>query len=305
VGGRVQLGEQVGLGIALDRDPQRGGAARALEVERLDRYRDHAELLLQRAHDRVVPGPGDVEVGGAAATVADREHLVRDEYSERGERDGHPDHDREQHVERSLLGEVEAGERGDDEQPGDDELAPLPRPSGRDQRVQAVTRMAVRKAIGTDGSADSSQGPRISTPSGRGRRSMSTARMLPIVATNIATAATSRCRQRRQITSTASVAHHRASMPNGAGFESTPAAGAVEVSQGVRIATNTLSTAWSATSTATATGRTLPTSTPAVDAAGAGGGWSPRAPASNGVEAVMTSPLAARQAPRGESLGAR
>ena len=124
--------------------------------------------------------------------------------------------------------------------------------------------MAVRNAIGTDGSADSCQGPRISTPSGRGRRSMSTARMLPIVATNIATAATSRCRQRRQITSTASVAHHRASIPSGAGFESTPAARAVEVSQGVRIPTNTLSTAWSATSTETATGRTLPTSTPAT-----------------------------------------
>jgi hypothetical protein len=50
--------------------------------------------------DRVVPGAGDVEMRGAAAAVADRERLVRDEQSERGERDGHPDHDREQHVER-------------------------------------------------------------------------------------------------------------------------------------------------------------------------------------------------------------
>jgi hypothetical protein len=87
--------------------------ARALEVERLDRHRDHAELFLQRVRDRVVPGAGDVEMRGAAAAVADRKRLVRDEHPERGERDGHPGHDREQHVERSLLGQVEEGERGD------------------------------------------------------------------------------------------------------------------------------------------------------------------------------------------------
>jgi hypothetical protein len=62
--------------------------ARALEVERLDRHRDHAELFLQRVRDRVVPGAGDVEVRGAAAAVADRKRLVRDEHPERGERDG-------------------------------------------------------------------------------------------------------------------------------------------------------------------------------------------------------------------------
>jgi hypothetical protein len=84
-----------------------------------------------------MPGAGDVEVRGAAAAIADREHVVRDEHPERGKRDGHSDHDREQHVERSVLGQVEAGEHGHDEQPGDDELAPLPQPSGRDQRVQA------------------------------------------------------------------------------------------------------------------------------------------------------------------------
>jgi hypothetical protein len=72
--------------------------ARALEVERLDRHRDHAELFLQRVRDRVVPGAGDVEVRGAAAAVADGERLVRNEYPERGERDGHPGHHREQHV---------------------------------------------------------------------------------------------------------------------------------------------------------------------------------------------------------------
>jgi hypothetical protein len=41
-----------------------GRAGRALEVERLDRHRDDAELFLQRVRGRVVPGAGDVEVGG-------------------------------------------------------------------------------------------------------------------------------------------------------------------------------------------------------------------------------------------------
>src|SRR4029453_4223208 len=132
------------------------------------------------------------------------------------------------------------------DQPGDDQLAPLAqRPAGT-RVYRAVTRMAVRKAIGTDGSADPSQAPRISTPSGRGRWSTSTATAHPNVTTNIATAATSRCRQRRQITSTASVAHHTASMPGGAGFEGTPAARAAGVSQGVRMRANALSTAQSA-----------------------------------------------------------
>ena len=95
---------------------------------------------------------------------------------------------------------------------------------------------------------------------------MSLATVLPSVTTNSATAQTSRCRQRRQITSTASVAHHKASIPSGAGFESTPAARAAWVSQGVRIPSNALRTAWSTTSAATAACCTLPISTPATTA---------------------------------------
>jgi hypothetical protein len=172
---------------------------------------------------------------------------------------------------------------------------------------------------------------------------MSLATVLPSVTTNSATAQTSRCRQRRQITSTASVTHHKASIPSGAGFESTPAARSAWVSQGVRIPSNALRTAWSTTSAATAACCTLPISTPAttanpisssqplpevcscrgsgggspdgrrrrrtrvaVDAAGAGGGCSSRAaPASNGVEAVTTPPPATRRARRRGSPGAR
>jgi hypothetical protein len=58
---------------------------------------------------------GDVEVRGAAAAVADRERRVGDEEPERGQRDRHPGHDREHHVERILLGQVEAGEGGDED----------------------------------------------------------------------------------------------------------------------------------------------------------------------------------------------
>ena len=234
---------------------------------------------------------------------------------------------------RSLLGQVEAGEHGDRKQPGDDELAPLPQPPGRDQRVQGGDE---------DGGEEGHRHRRQRGAPARGRGSppraaagvggCRPATTLPTVTTNIATTATSRCRQRRQITSTASVAHHKANIPSGAGFESTPAARATWVSQGVRIATNTLRTTWSATSAATAIGRTFPTSTPAttatptsssqrlpevcscrgsgggspdgrrlrrtraaVEAVGAGDGRSSRgAPASSGVEAVTTPPLVGR-----------
>ena len=214
------------------------------------------------------------------------------------------------------------------------------RPAGTSV-YRPVTRTAVRNAIGSDGSAGPAQSPSVSTPSGRGRRSMSTARLLPSVTTNSAPKQTSRCRQRRQISSTASVAHHTASTPSE--VESTPAARAVWVSQGVRMRSNALRTAWSTTSAATAACRTVPIATPAttttpisssqrlpevcncrgsgggspdgrrrrrtrvaVDDPGAGGGCSSRAaPASNGVEAVTTPPPAARRARRTGSPGAR
>ena len=85
---RVELPEEVGVGIAGDADAQRRRAARAGESERLDLDHGQAELVLDRVTDRLAPTPADVEVRGLALAVGDREHLVRGEEPERVDEEG-------------------------------------------------------------------------------------------------------------------------------------------------------------------------------------------------------------------------
>ena len=80
---RVELPEQVGVGVALDAEAQRRRTARAGEADRLDVEDRQAELVLDRLADRLAPPPTDVEVRGLALPVGDGEDLVRGEEAER------------------------------------------------------------------------------------------------------------------------------------------------------------------------------------------------------------------------------
>ena len=72
----VELAEQLPGWRIADRDPQRGGAGRAGQPERLDLPGGQAQLLLQGPADGHPPCPADVQMGAAAPPVHDREHLV-------------------------------------------------------------------------------------------------------------------------------------------------------------------------------------------------------------------------------------
>ena len=85
-------------------DAQRRRAARPGQPDRLDVDHGDAELVLDRAADRLAPPPADVEVRGLAPAVRDREHLVRREEAERVERDG----DGERHADEDVEGVVDA-----------------------------------------------------------------------------------------------------------------------------------------------------------------------------------------------------
>ena len=75
---RVELPEQVGVGVALDAEPQRGRAARPFEPDRLDVEHREPELILHRLPDGLAAPAADVEVRGLAPAVGDREDLVRE-----------------------------------------------------------------------------------------------------------------------------------------------------------------------------------------------------------------------------------
>ena len=63
---RVELGEQVRVGVAGDAEPQRGRAARPVEADRLDVEHREAELVLHRLADGLAAPTADIEVGGLA-----------------------------------------------------------------------------------------------------------------------------------------------------------------------------------------------------------------------------------------------
>ncbi len=84
---RVELAEQVRVGIARDPQPQRCRSARAFEPDRLDVEDREAELVLHRVPDRLAARPPTSRCAVLPAAVRDREHLVRREEAERVERD--------------------------------------------------------------------------------------------------------------------------------------------------------------------------------------------------------------------------
>ena len=91
---RVELPEQVRVGIAGDPQPQRGRPAGTGEPDRLAVDDGEPELVLYGLADRCPAASRDVEMGGLAAPVGDREELVRGEEAERQQRDGDADRHR-------------------------------------------------------------------------------------------------------------------------------------------------------------------------------------------------------------------
>ena len=133
---RVELPEQVRVGVTGDPQPQRRRAARAGQPDRLHVDDRDAELVLDRTADRLAAAPAHVEVGRLALPVAHREQLVRREEAEGDERDGDAESDPGQHVEGVVDAEVQAA----DDDHGDDDrtrltLATRPRASGHDDGV--------------------------------------------------------------------------------------------------------------------------------------------------------------------------
>src|SRR3954447_26374454 len=94
----VQLAEEHSRRIPAYADPQRSGPGRAGQAERSDLVDGQAQLAPQRPPDRLAAGAADVEMGGAAAPVADREDLVGREPTEAEEWNAHPEHDPHEHV---------------------------------------------------------------------------------------------------------------------------------------------------------------------------------------------------------------
>jgi hypothetical protein len=135
----VQLGEQLGglLAVgALDGDPQRGGAGRPGQAEGRDVLDEQAELVLQPAPDRGSARAGDVQVGGAAAPVGDREHLAGSEHAEGDQRQGHPDGHPDQHVGGGVGAQGHPADRGQGDEPGGHPLAGVAPATLGHQRVQ-------------------------------------------------------------------------------------------------------------------------------------------------------------------------
>src|SRR5262245_3019142 len=120
-----------------------------------------------------------------------------------------------------------------------------------------LTRTAASTAIGRDGMAKPCHGPRISTPSGRGRRISSAAPLAMTSTVSIAPNHTNRWRQRRQMTSTSRFPYQSAC--SAYAVPSTPAAFITVVSGSERSEVNHSSTRLSSTSTATAVRRVTAT----------------------------------------------
>ncbi len=127
---RVELPEQVRVGIAGDPQPQRGRPAGTGEPDGLAVDDREPELVLHGLADGFPAATRDVEMGGLAAPVGDGEELVRREEAERQQWDGDADRHPGEDVEGMVDAEVEAGERNKDDDGAADELGDGPRPAG-------------------------------------------------------------------------------------------------------------------------------------------------------------------------------
>ncbi len=131
----VQLGEQELLWAAAGPQPQRGRAGRRFQADRLDLGHVQPELVAHAPADRLPPAAGHIDVRGAPAPVHDREHLVRGEKPERGDRDRHREHRAEEHVAGVIDPQVHAGQGEHGHRHGRGGLGPGP---GAARHRQAV-----------------------------------------------------------------------------------------------------------------------------------------------------------------------
>ena len=115
------------------------------------------ELILERAADGLAAGPADVQVGGAAPPVADREDLVGGEPAEGEQRDGHADDGAEQHVSRGVEAERDPGQARQGHDRGRHPLAGLPPAALGHQHIEDAD-----QARGQDG--DRNRRQRIAVP---------------------------------------------------------------------------------------------------------------------------------------------
>ncbi len=83
---------------------------RGFEPDWRDSDYGEPELIAHGLPDRLAASAGHVHVGGLAAPVDDREHLVRGEEAERGDRDRHAERDTEQRIAGMVDAKVQAGE---------------------------------------------------------------------------------------------------------------------------------------------------------------------------------------------------
>ena len=104
---RVELPEQVRVGVALDAQPQRGGAARPFQPDRFDVEHREPELVLHRLPDGLAAPAADVEVRGLAPAVGDREGLVGCEEPERVDRERGREGDSDEDVEGVVRAQVQ------------------------------------------------------------------------------------------------------------------------------------------------------------------------------------------------------
>ena len=119
----VQLGEHELLRAALDPQPQRGRPGGGVQADRLDLGHVQSELVGHGLADRLPAPAGHVHVCGPAAPVGDREHLIRGEITECGDRDRRGERRAEQHIIGVIDAQVQAsqaehGDRGDRGRPG-------------------------------------------------------------------------------------------------------------------------------------------------------------------------------------------
>jgi hypothetical protein len=63
---RVELAEQVSAGVTLELDPQRRRPGRPCQAERLNAVSHQAQLVRQRAADRLPAGPADIQMRGTS-----------------------------------------------------------------------------------------------------------------------------------------------------------------------------------------------------------------------------------------------
>ena len=110
VGAGIKLAEQPGIGVAVHLDAERCRPCRSGQAERLHVVDHDTELVLEGPADGLAPGPADVEVGGPAPPVADREHLARSEHPKAQQPNGYCDHAAHQHIGRCGHAQMHLGD---------------------------------------------------------------------------------------------------------------------------------------------------------------------------------------------------